>query len=1185
MYKSPLLALCLGLSLPAQAAQVISGDNISINYNSNGLWVNSATSSGLQISDDGVNFSDITFPGVAIQSLGVEYAVGATQFSYSGTVASANFTTTQEQNLSSGSTKSASYSYTMGNLRVVRTDSWDVDGRAIRMNWTLSNVGGSTMSNVRLVHLMDPDVDYTVYNNAQGATSMETLNDLLDANGDGTKDWVESVGVFSGWTAGYGLCSTTKSTGGHTLNASADTDTALSDGAGAQGDLAMHSKYVVGTMLPGGSASFGMVFAWGTSATEARRAYGREAAEACGTCDWDGDGHQAVFCGGTDCDDADPAINTAATEVCDSVDNDCSGAVDDNAVDAPTWYADSDGDTYGSSTVSTEQCFSAPSGYVADNTDCNDGVGTIYPNATERCNGVDDDCDGSTDEAGSVGETRWYRDSDGDTYGSSTSQLACNQPTGYVSRTNDCNDSVAAVNPGATESCNGIDDDCDGSTDESGSVGETTWYQDSDGDGYGAATRLACNQPSGYITTPGDCDDSLGTVNPAGTEACNGYDDDCDGAVDESGAVGETTWYRDDDKDDWGQTGTGILACDQPPSYSQRDGDCDDTVDSIYPGADEYCNGVDDDCDGTVDEPDAVDATTWYVDADSDSYGDPLVDLVQCYQPAGYVDNDLDCDDSDPALNPDAYEVYDNVDNDCDGLLDNVVDSDGDLLADQEELDVTFTDPQDPDSDDDGLDDGTEVNGAATNPNNPDSDGDGLLDGDEYIVIGTNPNDPDSDADGLSDGEEVLVYLTDPLDPDTDEDGAEDGREVNSSGTNPLDSDSDDDALNDGEELDQTVTNPLDSDSDDDGLSDGLEVIDYGTDPLNPDTDADSLSDGEEVGTYGTNPLDFDTDDGGIGDGTEVLQDGTDPLVGADDIVDPDSDGDGLTDSTELGLGTNPNDPDSDDDRLNDGEEVLITLTDPLDADTDDGGTDDGTEVLDDATDPRDYNDDDPDADGLNNGEEAAVGSDPLNPDSDGDDLLDGEEVNTTGTDPTDADTDDDRLSDAEELRTTGTDPTDADSDDGGIDDGTEVLDDGTDPNAFNDDDPDRDGLDNGEEAGIGTDPIDPDTDDDQLSDGEEVGQTATDPKNPDTDGDGLSDGQEVRSYGTDPLLVDTDNGGVGDGEEVLGQGTDPLDGADDISQKGWYQGGIGCSSSGADHTGAALAGLAGLSLLLRRRR
>jgi hypothetical protein len=113
--------------------------------------------------------------------------------------------------------------------------------------------------------------------------------------------------------------------------------------------------------------------------------------------DIDGDGEDGGT-EGTDCDDNDPAIHLGAEEICDGADNDCSGTADDGAVDASTWYADSDGDGYGDAASTTKGC-DAPTGYVANASDCEDGDRDTHPGAREVCDdGADNNCDGERDE-------------------------------------------------------------------------------------------------------------------------------------------------------------------------------------------------------------------------------------------------------------------------------------------------------------------------------------------------------------------------------------------------------------------------------------------------------------------------------------------------------------------------------------------------------------------------------------------------------------------------------------------------------------------------------------------------------------------------------------------------------------------------------------------------------------------
>ena len=152
---------------------------------------------------------------------------------------------------------------------------------------------------------------------------------------------------------------------------------------------------------------------------------------------------------------------------------------------------------------------------------------------------------------------------------------------------------------------------------------------------------------------------------------------------------------------------------------------------------------------------------------------------------------------------------------------------------------------------------------------------------------------------------------------------------------------------------------------------------------------------------------------------------------------DIDTDGDGLTDDEETGLGTDPLNPDTDGDGLSDGTEVdlagFAACPNPLLADSDADGLDDGIEVTL-LLDPCDADFDD---DGLADGNENALGTNPANPDTDGDGLLDGTEVDTaTGgcPDPLVADTDGDTLSDGAEV-TGGTNPCNPDTDGDSVDD------------------------------------------------------------------------------------------------------------------------------------------------------
>jgi hypothetical protein len=135
----------------------------------------------------------------------------------------------------------------------------------------------------------------------------------------------------------------------------------------------------------------------------------------------------------------------------------------------------------------------------------------------------------------------YYTDADGDGFGSASDpgQTSCTLVSGKVTNNGDCDDSNPAINPGATEVCNGIDDDCDGSADEG--LPFLTYYTDADGDGYGSASATgtsSCSPIAGSVTNNSDCNDGNAAVNSAASEICgNGIDDNCNGQIDENNPV------------------------------------------------------------------------------------------------------------------------------------------------------------------------------------------------------------------------------------------------------------------------------------------------------------------------------------------------------------------------------------------------------------------------------------------------------------------------------------------------------------------------------------------------------------------------------------------------------------------------------------------------------------------------
>lgn len=337
--------------------------------------------------------------------------------------------------------------------------------------------------------------------------------------------------------------------------------------------------------------------------------------------DADGDGHGAATGGVTacvgpsgyaadaeDCDDTDASVSPAAPEVAyDGVDQDCSGAD----------LTDVDGDGYDSTAVGGR--------------DCNDLDAAVSPAAPEVWyDGVDADCDGASDY-----------DQDGDGHDVTT------DPDGTG---DDCDDTAASVHPGARDTpYDGVDTDCSGGSDN-----------DADGDGHDAIGHGG-----------DDCDDARADVAPGIPERCDGVDQDCDDAIDDD-ATDAATWYADTDEDGFGDAAAPVRACSAPANTVSDSSDCDDTAAAVHPGATEVCdaNETDENCNGLADDEDpevsVASETTTYADADADGYGAGSP-TVSCHPPSESVTDDMDCDDGDPAVHPDAVELCGNdADDDCD---------------------------------------------------------------------------------------------------------------------------------------------------------------------------------------------------------------------------------------------------------------------------------------------------------------------------------------------------------------------------------------------------------------------------------------------------------------------------------------------------------------------------------------
>lgn len=369
----------------------------------------------------------------------------------------------------------------------------------------------------------------------------------------------------------------------------------------------------------------------------------------------------------SDCNDLNPSVKPGAPELCNGVDDNCVGGPDDGLTFA-TYYPDVDGDGFGNAAAPGQASCLPIAGKVTNRLDCDDTRFAAKPGAPEVCNGLDDNCVAGADEG--LTFVNYYPDLDHDGYGSEAAQLtsACSPPVGMVTDHTDCSDMSASIHPGAAEACNGADDNCDGTIDNN--TVTQSYYPDGDGDGFGAAGStpiLSCAPIVDRVTNATDCNDSNGAIHPGATEVCNGLDDDCAQGIDDG--LTFVSYYVDNDVDGFG-TGVAQNACAAVPGKVTNNTDCNDLNPSVKPGAAEACNGVDDNCVGGVDE--GLPTTNFWVDQDSDGFGargtSPMASCAASVP--GRANNSTDCNDINAAVRPNATEVCNAVDDDCDDATD-----------------------------------------------------------------------------------------------------------------------------------------------------------------------------------------------------------------------------------------------------------------------------------------------------------------------------------------------------------------------------------------------------------------------------------------------------------------------------------------------------------------------------------
>ena len=182
-----------------------------------------------------------------------------------------------------------------------------------------------------------------------------------------------------------------------------------------------------------------------------------------------------------------------------------------------------------------------------------------------------------------------------------------------------------------------------------GNCTPSEFYADNDGDGFGDITETVahCTTPPGYVSNNTDCNDSDAATYPGAEEICNEFDDNCNGDIDEGLSI--FVLYYDNDNDGYGNILIDTITClTEIIEFVADSTDCDDANNLIH-------------------EP-----VLYYADTDGDLYGDSLNADFFCIllPPSGYVPNSLDCDDSNPFINPFSNEILNGLDDNCNDTID-----------------------------------------------------------------------------------------------------------------------------------------------------------------------------------------------------------------------------------------------------------------------------------------------------------------------------------------------------------------------------------------------------------------------------------------------------------------------------------------------------------------------------------
>lgn len=330
-------ALLLLIAAPtASASELVSGNFVQIWFNDAGTWNvefdpgdgSDPYYEGFQ-ADLGDGWSEFSGQGTPWAHVVLTYEKSGARSVYVGSPweDATTWTVLSGTEVSSGANAIMRHGIRAGDLSITKTETWDLDGQAVYIDFELNNVSTADLSDVELLWVVDPDQDWDLSSLPDDG---RTVNDTQDLNGDGIDDFASSEGAYSGFTLGVGVCDPAYQEVGHAPPPDdiEDYGYSFADMDGAFSDLLGNWRHVEPVIGGGETVHFRLLVTVASTVSEAEDLYLGNV-EGCQTCDSDEDGYESVACGGDDCDDGDANTYPGAEELEDDADNDCDG-VDEN---------------------------------------------------------------------------------------------------------------------------------------------------------------------------------------------------------------------------------------------------------------------------------------------------------------------------------------------------------------------------------------------------------------------------------------------------------------------------------------------------------------------------------------------------------------------------------------------------------------------------------------------------------------------------------------------------------------------------------------------------------------------------------------------------------------------------------------------------------------------------------------